>query len=142
VSAVTSLDKLREALDNLDDMYQGEAESRTALDELAKELDTFKSAHHHLTQLHESALSQLSAQPKALEWVAGGEGATDGDRELLVLDMGNGHTAFALARWEDHRQRWLDDKTDGQNDRLEWYPGQILWRAPIAVLVASLPPKG
>jgi hypothetical protein len=82
--------------------------------------------------------SQLAARP-ALEWIRGGDGTEHGGRELVVFEV-EGRQGVTCARWDGDRDCWLDDETDGQNDRLEWYPGQVRWHIPTSALLDALPP--
>ena len=68
------------------------------------------------------------------------------ERVLLAVNRADGGRFVCLGWWDAETQRWFDEETDGQNDRVVYSPGEVThWRALPAMPGAeskALPPSG
>lgn len=77
-------------------------------------------------------IAELEAESawRAIEWDDPSTYPPEPKLVLVVLKLaGNDKPLVSQATWEAEREMWLDIETDGQNDHIEWAPGEVThWR--------------
>ena len=79
-----------------------------------------------------SRIAEIEAESawRAIEWDDPSTYPPEPQLVLVVLKLaGNDKPLVSQAAWEAESERWIDIETDGQNDHIEWAPGEVThWR--------------